>query len=87
MDAMTNLDADQQSDRDFSLLLDDQMCFALYAASRAVPGLYRPILEKLGATPMAAIVRRRLRERVLAGGRNTVRPASTSTTSAMCPAP
>jgi DNA-binding MarR family transcriptional regulator len=50
MDAMTNLDADQQSDRDFSLLLDDQMCFALYAASRAVTGLYRPILEKLGLT-------------------------------------
>jgi DNA-binding MarR family transcriptional regulator len=26
------------------------MCFALYAASRAVTGLYRPILEKLGLT-------------------------------------
>jgi DNA-binding MarR family transcriptional regulator len=50
MDGMTNLDADQQSDRDFSPLLDDQMCFALYAASRAVTGLYRPILEKLGLT-------------------------------------
>jgi DNA-binding MarR family transcriptional regulator len=47
---MTNLDADQQSDREFSLLLDDQMCFALYAASRAVTGLYRPILEELGLT-------------------------------------
>jgi DNA-binding MarR family transcriptional regulator len=46
---MTNSDADQQSDRD-SLLLDDQMCFALYAASRAVTGLYRPILEELGLT-------------------------------------
>jgi DNA-binding MarR family transcriptional regulator len=50
MEGMTNLDADQQSDREFPLLLDDQMCFALYAASRAVTGLYRPILEKLGLT-------------------------------------
>jgi MarR family transcriptional regulator, organic hydroperoxide resistance regulator len=33
-----------------SLLLDDQMCFALYAASRAVTGLYRPILDELGLT-------------------------------------
>ncbi|CAL9332440.1 Organic hydroperoxide resistance transcriptional regulator [Streptomyces sp. enrichment culture] len=33
-----------------SLLLDDQLCFALYAASRAVTGLYRPKLESLGLT-------------------------------------
>ena len=33
-----------------SLLLDDQMCFALYAASRAVTALYRPLLEELGLT-------------------------------------
>jgi DNA-binding MarR family transcriptional regulator len=33
-----------------SLLLDDQMCFALYAASRAVTGLYRPLLDDLGLT-------------------------------------
>lgn len=33
-----------------SLLLDDQMCFALYAASRAVTGLYRPLLDVLGLT-------------------------------------
>ncbi len=36
--------------REFSLLLDDQLCFALYAASRAVTGLYRPLLDRLGLT-------------------------------------
>lgn len=30
--------------------LDDQLCFALYAASRAVVGAYRPGLSKLGLT-------------------------------------
>ncbi len=34
----------------FSLLLDDQLCFALYAASRAVTHRYRPLLEDLGLT-------------------------------------
>ncbi|MCP3803552.1 MarR family transcriptional regulator [Allokutzneria sp. A3M-2-11 16] len=33
-----------------SLRLDDQVCFALYAASRAVTGFYRPVLDKLGLT-------------------------------------
>jgi DNA-binding MarR family transcriptional regulator len=33
-----------------SLLLDDQLCFALYAASRAVTQRYRPLLEELGLT-------------------------------------
>src|SRR5262249_47284905 len=33
-----------------SFLLDDQLCFALYAASRAVIHRYRPLLEKLGLT-------------------------------------
>ena len=32
------------------LLLDQQLCFALYAASRSVTGLYRPLLEALGLT-------------------------------------
>jgi MarR family transcriptional regulator, organic hydroperoxide resistance regulator len=32
------------------MLLYDQMCFALYAASRAVTGLYRPMLQELGLT-------------------------------------
>jgi DNA-binding MarR family transcriptional regulator len=33
-----------------SLLFDDQLCFSLYAASRAVTQLYRPMLEELGLT-------------------------------------
>lgn len=32
------------------LLLDEQLCFALYAASRSVTGIYRPLLEPLGLT-------------------------------------
>lgn len=34
----------------FSLRLDDQLCFALYAASRAVISRYRPLLDDLGLT-------------------------------------
>jgi len=30
--------------------LDDQVCFALYTAFRAVAALYRPLLDKLGLT-------------------------------------
>lgn len=37
-------------DGQWSMRLDDQLCFALYAASRAVTGLYRPILDALGVT-------------------------------------
>jgi DNA-binding MarR family transcriptional regulator len=33
-----------------SLLLDDQLCFALYAAQRAVTAAYRPLLDELGVT-------------------------------------
>lgn len=32
------------------LKLDNQLCFALYAGSRAVTRLYRPLLEKIGLT-------------------------------------
>jgi DNA-binding MarR family transcriptional regulator len=32
------------------LLLDDQLCFALYAASRAVTQRYRPLLDEVGIT-------------------------------------
>lgn len=44
-----------QDDRDDegaagSLLLDDQLCFALYAAQRAVTAVYRPLLDDLGLT-------------------------------------
>ncbi|GAB3954453.1 MarR family transcriptional regulator [Streptomyces sparsus] len=31
-------------------MLDDQLCFALYAASRAVTALYRPLLSELDLT-------------------------------------
>jgi DNA-binding MarR family transcriptional regulator len=37
-------------DDEFSLELDAQLCFTLYAASRAVTGLYRPLLDELGVT-------------------------------------
>ncbi|WP_307136138.1 MarR family winged helix-turn-helix transcriptional regulator [Streptomyces aurantiacus] len=33
-----------------SLLLEDQLCFALYAASRAVTARYRPLLDALDLT-------------------------------------
>ena len=33
-----------------SVDLDDQLCFALYAASRAVTARYRPMLEEIGLT-------------------------------------
>lgn len=36
--------------REGSLLLDEQLCFALYAAQRAVTAAYRPVLEELGLT-------------------------------------
>ncbi|CAN7399690.1 MarR family winged helix-turn-helix transcriptional regulator [Pseudomonas solani] len=35
---------------DADLLLDNQLCFKLYAASRAVIRGYRPMLERLGLT-------------------------------------
>jgi MarR family transcriptional regulator, organic hydroperoxide resistance regulator len=33
-----------------SVALDDQLCFALYTASRALTARYRPMLEQLGIT-------------------------------------
>ncbi len=33
-----------------SLLLDDQLCFVLYATSRAITAAYRPLLEPLRLT-------------------------------------
>ncbi|WP_162408946.1 MarR family winged helix-turn-helix transcriptional regulator [Acuticoccus sediminis] len=37
-------------DRGFGLELDNQLCFALYAATNAVTRLYRPLLAKVGMT-------------------------------------
>src|SRR3954447_26687119 len=43
------LPTDSQS-QEPSLILEDQFCFTLYAASRAVTAAYRPLLEGLGLT-------------------------------------
>ncbi|MCW3002459.1 MAG: hypothetical protein JWQ20_1757 [Conexibacter sp.] len=40
----------EASSRENVLALDDQLCFALYAASRAVIGRYREHLDALGLT-------------------------------------
>ncbi|MFF8944309.1 MarR family winged helix-turn-helix transcriptional regulator [Streptomyces sp. NPDC014864] len=45
---MTNRDENQGAAG--SLLLDHQLCFALYAAQRAVTAAYRPLLDELGLT-------------------------------------
>ncbi|MFD7880066.1 MarR family winged helix-turn-helix transcriptional regulator [Streptomyces sp. NPDC059766] len=39
----------EQTD-EVSLLLEDQLCFALYAAQRALTNRYRPLLEQFGLT-------------------------------------
>lgn len=38
------------SDQDEVARIDDMLCFALYATSRAVTDAYRPLLDKLGLT-------------------------------------
>ena len=43
-------DASGGSYGDDGLRLDQQVCFALYAASRAATAAYRPLLERLGVT-------------------------------------
>ena len=40
----------ERADEHWSMMLTDQLCFALYAASRAVTGQYRPVLDSLGLT-------------------------------------
>jgi DNA-binding MarR family transcriptional regulator len=40
----------KQSDHDAMLLLDNQLCFALYSASLAMTKLYKPLLDELGLT-------------------------------------
>jgi DNA-binding MarR family transcriptional regulator len=47
--------------------LDDQLCFALYTASRLMVRAYRPILEPLGLTYPQYLVMLVLWERDLAG--------------------
>src|SRR4051812_23403163 len=48
---------------DDPLALDRQVCFALAAASRAVIGLYRPVLQPLGLTHPQYLVMLALWER------------------------
>src|SRR6187431_2340286 len=40
----------QKIDPDQALLLDNQLCFALYSASLAMTRLYKPLLAELGLT-------------------------------------
>lgn len=40
----------QKPDPDQALLLDNQLCFALYSASLAMTKLYKPLLAELGLT-------------------------------------
>lgn len=40
----------QSNATDNALLLDNQLCFALYSASLAMTKLYKPLLEELGIT-------------------------------------
>jgi DNA-binding MarR family transcriptional regulator len=39
-----------KTDPDQALLLDNQLCFALYSASLAMTKLYKPLLDELGLT-------------------------------------
>jgi MarR family transcriptional regulator, organic hydroperoxide resistance regulator len=39
-----------ETNRDEHLLLDNQLCFAVYACSREITKLYRPLLDELGLT-------------------------------------
>ncbi|GHB37883.1 MarR family transcriptional regulator [Streptomyces viridiviolaceus] len=47
---MTNEESAEITGAEGTLLLDDQLCFALYAAQRAVTAAYRPLLDDLGLT-------------------------------------
>jgi DNA-binding MarR family transcriptional regulator len=47
---MPSKQADKPRDRDAMLLLDNQLCFALYSASLAMTKLYKPLLDDLGLT-------------------------------------
>jgi len=47
---VTNEDRIELVENPGSHLLDDQLCFALYAAQRAVTAAYRPLLDELGLT-------------------------------------
>lgn len=67
---MTRADHPDDSDLD----LRKQVCFALYAASRALTALYRPVLDRLGLTYPQYLVMLVLWER----GDTTVKALGTS---------
>jgi DNA-binding MarR family transcriptional regulator len=69
---VTNQDEDNGAAA--SLLLDEQLCFALYAAQRAVTAAYRPLLEELGLTYPQYLVLLVLGER----GQTTVKELATA---------
>lgn len=48
--APRNPAANTLTDGNASMLLDDQLCFALYSATHAIQRLYRPLLDDLGLT-------------------------------------
>ncbi|WP_328891076.1 MarR family winged helix-turn-helix transcriptional regulator [Streptomyces sp. NBC_00316] len=47
---MNKTEAEPDKDGAVSLLLEDQMCFALYAAQRAMTNRYRPLLDEFNLT-------------------------------------
>ncbi|GAA3834103.1 MarR family winged helix-turn-helix transcriptional regulator [Streptomyces chiangmaiensis] len=47
---MNDIKAGVEEKDEASLLLDDQLCFALYAAQRALTNRYRPLLEEFNLT-------------------------------------
>ena len=44
------------TDEDDVLALDNQLCFALYAANRAITARYRPLLAELNLTDRKSVV-------------------------------
>jgi MarR family transcriptional regulator, organic hydroperoxide resistance regulator len=50
MNAATHSDIAHKSTSNPALLLDNQLCFALYSTSLAMTKLYKPLLEALGLT-------------------------------------
>ena len=50
MNAANLTEKTQQSSNNPALLLDNQLCFALYSTSLAMTKLYKPLLETLGLT-------------------------------------
>ena len=57
-----------------SVALDDQLCFALYAASRAVTARYRPMLDALGVVRSRDLLRSRSHDRCAQGDGRGTRP-------------